>query len=315
MEKGTATVVFSSGMAAIAATLGVVLKAGDTVLVPSDGYYTGRVLASDVFGKFGVTVVPIPTSVDIQPVSLRGAKLIWLETPTNPNLDVCDIAAIARMAHKAGALVAVDNTTPSFLAQQPLDLGADFSLASDTKITTGHSDLILGHVSVKDPTWTERLLTWRKQMGAIPGPMEVWLAHRSLATLHVRMERQCRNALAIANFLKSRPEVQGVRYPGLSSDPSHPVASRQMKFFGSVVSFRLQSRDHAESFLASCELIYNATSFGSLHTTAERRDRWGGDKVEEGFIRLSAGCEDAQDLVADLQQALDKKERASRDRL
>ena len=106
-----------------------------------------------------------------------------------------------------------------------------------------------------------------------------------------------------------------MRYPGLSSDPSHPVASRQMKFFGSVVSFRLQSRDHAESFLASCELIYNATSFGSLHTTAERRDRWGGDKVEEGFIRLSAGCEDAQDLVADLQQALDKKERASRDRL
>jgi len=306
LESAAATVVFSSGMASIAATLGVLLKSGDVVLIPSDGYYTGRTLALEVFGKFGVTVRPVPTAAGIEPESLRGIKLVWLETPSNPNLDVCDIAAIARIAHETGALVAVDNTTPSCLGQQPLKLGADFSLASDTKITTGHSDLILGHVSVNDEGLAERLRTWRKQMGSIAGPMEVWLAHRSLATLHLRMERQCKNALAIARFLASRSDVHGLRYPGLPSDPAHTIAARQMKYFGPVVSFALRSREHAERFLANCELVYDATSFGSLHTTAERRARWGGDVVEEGFIRLSVGCEDAQDLIGDFERALDR---------
>src|SRR5262249_39253391 len=138
-EKGTATVVFSSGMAAIAAVLGVLLKSGDAVLIPADGYYAGRILALEVFGKFGVTARPVPTVGGIHREALNGVKLVWLETPSNPNLDVCDIAAIARIAHESGALVVVDNTTPSCLGQQPLTLGADFSLSSDTKITTGHS--------------------------------------------------------------------------------------------------------------------------------------------------------------------------------
>ena len=306
LEAGKGTAVFASGMAAIAATLGVALKAGDTVLVPSDGYYTGRALASDVFGKFGVSVKPIPTGSGSHHESVRGARLVWLETPSNPSLDVCDIAAVAEAAHAAGALVAVDNTTPSCLGQQPLGLGADFSIASDTKITTGHGDLLLGHVSVREDAWLEKLQTWRKQVGAIAGPMEVWLAHRSLATLHLRMERQCRNALAVAEFLATRADVHGLRYPGLPNDPSHAVARRQMKFFGPVVGFALSDRMRAEQFLANCTLVIEATSFGSLHTTAERRARWGGDKVEEGFIRLSVGCEDAQDLIADLEQALDR---------
>jgi cystathionine gamma-lyase len=306
LEKAAATVVFSSGMAAIAATLGAVLKAGDTVLIPSDGYYAGRILAAEIFGKFGVTARAAPTGKGIDGEALSGVKLAWLETPSNPNLDVCDIAAVAEVAHKAGAMLMVDNTTASCLGQQPLSLGADFSLASDTKVTTGHGDLILGHVSVSDEALAERLRAWRKQTGSIAGPMEVWLAHRSLATLHMRIERQCANALAIAQFLTSRADVHGLRYPGLPGDPSHVIARRQMKYFGPVVSFALRGRQHAERFLANCALVYDATSFGSLHTTAERRARWGGDVVEEGFIRLSAGCEDAQDLIADLKSALDR---------
>jgi cystathionine gamma-lyase len=134
--------------------------------------------------------------------------------------------------------------------------------------------------------------------------MEVWLAHRSLLTLDVRLERQCKNALEIARFLASRPEVLLVRYPGLTQDPAHAIASRQMKRYGPVVSFALAEQAHAERFLGACRLVLQATSFGGIHTTAERRARWGGDDIPEGFIRLSAGCEDVQDLLGDLAQAL-----------
>jgi cystathionine gamma-lyase len=212
---------------------------------------------------------------------------------------------VGRGRHQAGVLVAVDNTTPTILGQSPLALGADFSVASDTKALTGHSDLILGHVAVRDASWADRLRTWRTQMGAVPGPMEVWLAHRSLATLDVRLERQCHNALRIAQLLRARPEVRSVRYPGLPDDPAHAIASGQMQRFGPVLNFVLTDRGYAERFLATCRLVYEATSFGSVHTTAERRARWGGDAIAEGFIRLSAGCEDADDLLADIAQALE----------
>ncbi|MEE9149584.1 MAG: PLP-dependent transferase, partial [Candidatus Tectomicrobia bacterium] len=182
---------------------------------------------------------------------------------------------------------------------------ADFSMASDTKALTGHSDIILGHVATRDPERAEQLRTWRAQIGAIPGPMEVWLAHRSLGTLDVRLARQCRNALAIAQVLAARSDVHGLRYPGLPSDPAHAIARRQMQYFGPVVSFALAHRHSAERFLSACQLVYEATSFGSIHTTAERRARWGGDAIPEGFIRLSVGCEDVDDLLADLSQALD----------
>jgi cystathionine gamma-lyase len=135
--------------------------------------------------------------------------------------------------------------------------------------------------------------------------MEVWLAHRSLATLALRLDRQCYNALTLATFLSTRPEVHGVRYPGLPHDPAHAIAVRQMQCFGPVVGFVLADRQRAETFLSACQLVYEATSFGSLHTTAERRARWGGDAIPEGFIRFSAGCEDPEDLLADLTQALD----------
>ncbi len=305
LEGGAATVVFASGMAAVAATLGVTLMPGDRLVMPSDAYYTARMVANGFFTTLGVEVRLAPTAGNAQREHLPGAKLLWLETPSNPRLDVCDIALLAEAAHAAGVLVVVDNTTPSCLGQQPLALGADFSLSSDTKTTTGHSDLVLGHVSARDAAWADKLRGWRTQMGAAPGPMEVWLAHRSLATLDMRVERQGRNALAIAEFLAGRAEVRGLRYPGLPTDPAYPIAARQMKFFGPVISFELASREVAEAFLKRCGLVLEATSFGGVQTTAERRARWGGDQVAEGFIRLSAGCEDAEDLIADLKQALE----------
>lgn len=305
LEGASSTIVFSSGMAAVAAILGVTFQADDVLVMPTDAYYAARVVAGSYFSAPGVEVRFAPTAGNAQQDYLEGAKLLWLETPSNPGLDVCDIALLADAAHAAGALVAVDNTSASCIGQTPLALGADFSLSSDTKVTTGHSDLILGHVSVREAEWGEHIRTWRTQMGSIPGPMEVWLAHRSLATLDMRIERISKNALSIAGFLASRPEIRGLRYPGLPADPAYPTASRQMKFFGPVISFELENRERAEKFLAKCELVFEATSFGGLHTTAERRARWGGDQVSEGFIRLSVGCEDAEDLIADMKQSLE----------
>jgi cystathionine gamma-lyase len=302
--EGGEAVAFGSGMAAVAAVLGSVLRPGDAVVMPSDGYYTARMLAQGYFAGVGVGIRLAPTADGAQAAHLAGARMLWLESPSNPGLDVCDIAALAAAAHSQGLVVAVDNTTPTVLDQRPLALGADFSVSSDTKALTGHGDLVLGHVAVRNPDLAQRLRGWRTQMGAVPGPMETWLAHRSLATLDVRLERMCANALAVARFLAGRPEVHGVRYPGLPGDPAHEVAARQMRRFGPIVSFALAGAAEAERFLNACQVVLQATSFGGVHTTAERRARWGGDQVPEGFIRLGAGCEHAADLLADLAQAL-----------
>src|SRR5262249_36814868 len=309
--EGGEAVVFASGMAATAALLGSVLQPGEVAVLPADGYYTARMLAEGYFTRIGVEVRTAPTAGDAQAGCLDGAKLLWLESPSNPGLDVCDIAALVGAAHERGALVVVDNTTATVLGQRPLALGADFSLASDTKALTGHGDVVLGHVAVRDSQWAQHLRRWRTQFGAIPGPMEVWLAHRSLGTLDLRLERMTGNALAVARFLAGRAEVQRVRYPGLPGDPAYPVASRQMSRFGPIVSFELASAEAAEKFLAACRLVLQATSFGGLHTTAERRARWGGDNVPGGFIRLSAGCEHAEDLGGDIAEALSGLTRGS----
>ena len=302
--EGGPAIVFASGMAAVTAVLGVTLQTDDILVMPSDAYYTARLLAGGYLTSNGIKVRLAPTKGNAQGEQLAGAKLLWLETPGNPGLDVCDLAELVTAAHQQGVLVAVDNTTATVLGQRPLELGADFSVSSDTKALTGHSDLILGHVATREPEWLERLHTFRTQQGAVPGPMEVWLAHRSLATLDVRMERQCRSALEIARFLSSHPAVQLVRYPGLPQDPAYPIASRQMKRYGPVVSFVLRDQALAERFLNACHLVLEATSFGGVHTTAERRARWGGDAIPDGFIRLSVGCEDTRDLLDDINQAL-----------
>ncbi|WP_329460237.1 cystathionine gamma-lyase [Streptomyces sp. NBC_01497] len=298
------SVVFASGMAAISAVALSQLRAGDVAVFPDDGYQALPLL-HDQLRAYGVEVRTAPTGGNAQRKLLSGAKLLWLETPSNPGLDVCDIRALVGEAHSAGTLVAVDNTLATPLGQRPLDLGADFSVASDTKGMTGHGDLLLGHVTTADAELAASVRRWRKIAGAIPGPMEAWLAHRSLATLQLRNDRQCATALTLAYALRERPEVSGLRYPGLPDDPSHRVASVQMRRYGSVLSFTLPDREHAERFLDGLHLVDDATSFGGVRSTAERRGRWGGDAVPEGFVRFSVGAEDPEDLVADVLHSLD----------
>jgi len=298
--EGGEAVLFASGMAALAAVLFTQLDPGAPIVMPSDGYATGRELVHE---HHRGEVREVPTR-ELAEASVDGAGCVWAETPSNPSLDVCDIAGLAERCRAAGAPLLVDNTTPTPLGQRPLQLGADLSVASASKSLSGHSDLVLGYVAARDPERANALRDWRRRAGSIPGPFEAWLLHRSLATLHVRLERQCANALMIADALSGRENVTGVRYPGLESDPAHPLAARQMSRFGPMVVFDLGDADRAQLFLAACELVTEATSFGGIHTTAERRARWG-DGVPEGFIRLSAGCEDGRDLVEDLGRALD----------
>ncbi|GAB4553219.1 MAG: cystathionine gamma-lyase [Anaerolineae bacterium] len=302
--EGGSALAFASGMAAVAAVFGAVLRPGDVVVLPSDSYYTMRNVANGFFAEMGVQVRLAPTANNAQLAAIEGAKLLWLETPSNPRLDVCDIAYMCEQAHAAGALVAVDNTTACPLIQQPLMLGADFVVAADTKALCGHSDLLMGHVAVGDAAWFDRIKLWRTQVGAIPGTMEAWLAHRSLATLDVRLSRQCESAQQIAEYLSKQPQVINVRYPGLEHDPAYPIAKKHMRRFGQIISFELANKAQAENFLSGAKLIYEATSFGGVHTSAERRARWGGDDVSDGFIRLSVGCEDVADLLEDIEQAL-----------
>jgi cystathionine gamma-lyase len=230
--------------------------------------------------------------------------MLWAESPSNPALEVYDLAELAQAARAQGAISVADNTTAGPLNQKALDLGLDFAMTSATKHLSGHSDLLLGYVATRDPDRAQALRDWRTKAGSLPGPFEVWLAHRSLLTYGLRIERGSANALALAELLGARDDVTGVRYPGLASDPGHEVAARQMRGFGTVIAFDLGSRERAERFLAAAELVIDATSFGGLQTTAERRARWGGDDVTEGFIRLSAGCEETADLVADVERAL-----------
>jgi cystathionine gamma-lyase len=307
-------VAFASGMAAITAVLMAVPApprdgtppGHGHVVLPSDGYNLVPGGLRTLLEEHGTEVRAAPTADDAQAELLDGARLLWLETPSNPGLDVCDIRRLADAAHAAGALVAVDNTLPTPLGQRPLELGADLSVASGTKALTGHGDVLLGYAVTRDPALARRLRTWRKTAGAIPGPMEAWLAHRSLATLELRTARQAANALAVAEALRSTPGVRDVRHPGLPSDPAHALAARQMRAgrYGCVVAFTLPDRAAAERFLGAARLVDEATSFGGVRSTAERRGRWGGDAVPEGFVRFSAGVEDAADLVADLREAL-----------
>jgi cystathionine gamma-lyase len=302
--EGGSCLVFASGLAAMTAVLGTTLRSGDAVVLPADGYFGAREFATGYLARMGVEVRLAPTVDDPAGWPLDGARLVVVETPSNPLLDVCDIRTVVRAAHEAGALVAVDNTTPTALGQRPLDFGVDIALASDTKAMSGHSDLLLGHVATTNAELLEGLLWWRSHAGAIPGPMETWLAHRSLATLDVRLARQCGTALRVAEALAAQHGVLGCRYPGLPQDPAHTVAAGQMARFGPVVNFTLADEAAADHWIDNTRLAVSATSFGGVHSTAERRARWGGDDVPAGFIRLSVGLEDADDLVDDVLQAM-----------
>ena len=301
--EGGEAVAFASGIAAVTAVLMTTLRPGDVLVMAAECYYATRRLASGLLTDIGVQVQFVADGDVIR--HLDGASLVWLESPSNPKLDVCDIAAISAAAHAAGAVVAVDNTTATPLAQQPLLLGADYSVASDTKALSGHSDLVLGHAACRDPDRAAAVRTWRTSTGAVPGVFETWLAHRSLMTLDLRLARQATNALALAELLSAHEAVSSVRYPWLAGDPSYVIAARQMRRPIGLVSFTLADEETAEKFLGALEIVTVATSFGGLHSTAERRARWGGDDVPPGFIRFSCGGEDTADLLADVTQALD----------
>jgi cystathionine gamma-lyase len=298
LDRGHCTV-FPSGMAAIAAVCRGLLSAGDVLVVPSDGYFVVRGYVSEL----GLEVRAVPTVGPWTPEVVRGAKLVLVETPSNPGLEVCDLRAVAELAHAAGALLAVDNTTATPLGQRPLELGADLSIASDTKALSGHSDVVFGHVSTADPELAERLRAARTVSGAIPGPFETWMVHRGLGTLDLRLARQAENAAALVEALRGHPAVSNLRWPGSPDDPAHPIASRQMRRFGGVFRFELPSVAFVDDFLRASRLVSAATSFGGLHSTLDRRARFG-DPVPDALVRFSAGCEDAQDLVEDVLAAL-----------
>ncbi|MFN6951507.1 MAG: cystathionine gamma-lyase [Albidovulum sp.] len=301
LERAEA-LLFPSGMAAIAAPFFALLSAGDRVLVPTDGYYTTRLLADRILTKLGVTFDRRPTA-SFAEGGFAGYRLVFAESPSNPGLDVCDIAGVARQVRAAGGLTIVDNTTMTPFGQRPLDLGADIVVASDTKSPGGHSDLLMGHVASRDPKLVAAVREWRKLSGSIPGPFEAWLLHRSLETLELRFDRMCHTAGIVAERLAGHPAVRAVRYPGLPGDPAHNLAARQMRRPGFLIGLTLASGTVAERFIAACPFVRPATSFGGVHSSAERRDRWG-DAVPPGFVRLSIGCEPLEELWPAIEAAL-----------
>lgn len=302
LEGGTA-VAFPSGMAASVAALEPFLAAGDRLVMAADGYYTTRRFAETVLTRRGVRVHLVATRA-MAAADLADCRMLWLETPSNPGLEVCDVAELAARAHRAGARVVVDNTTATPLGQVPLALGADLVVSADTKAVAGHSDVLFGHVAARAEVDAEAVREWRTLTGPVPGAMATFLVHRGLATLDVRLERMSRNADRLARFLAAHPRVEAVRYPGLESDPSHRLAARQLRSFGFLVGVTFVDVGAARALLDGTRLVREATSFGGVHTTAEQRSRWGGDDVPDRFVRLSAGLEAVDDLLADIEEAL-----------
>ncbi|TMV04989.1 cystathionine gamma-lyase [Ruegeria sediminis] len=301
--EGAPCLAFPSGMAAISAALFATVKAGSRVLIPSDGYYVTRLLAEQFLAPLGITVEQRATA-GFGDGGFAGFDVVFVESPSNPGLDMIDLAAVADDVRAAGGITIADNTTLTPLGQRPLDLGIDVVVASDTKAMGGHSDLLMGHVASRASEVMQSVADWRKVAGAIPGPHEAWLLHRGLETLDVRFERMCDTAGVLAERLAGHPAVKRIRYPGLSADPAHDLARAQTLRFGFLLSVTLESEEKAEKFINSCPLIRPATSFGGVHTSAERRARWG-DAVDPGFVRLSVGCEPAEELWQAIAASLD----------
>jgi cystathionine gamma-lyase len=301
LEGASTALVFGSGMAAITSALRVLTGPGKRLVVPADGYYQVRRYASEYLAPQGVTVLEVGTSEMC--AAAADADVVLAETPANPGLDVVDLHRLAMTCRRRGATLIVDNTTATPLGQQPLSLGADLVVASATKALSGHSDLIAGYVAGSHPEIMAALQSDRLLAGPILGPFEAWLVLRSLGSAGLRFERQCQNALAVAMMMRNHPAVRSVRYPGLPGDPAHEVANRQMRRFGGLVSVELADAAAVHALVERSALLVASTSFGGIHTSIDRRARWG-DPVPDGFARLSMGIEDTDDLIADLGAAL-----------
>ena len=306
--EGGAALLFASGMAAVSAVVDQVPDGG-RVVVPDAGYNGTLVLLGELAGRgrLDVARVDVADTDAVRAALAVGTHLLWLETPTNPLLDVADLPALVAAGHDAGAVVAVDNTFSTPLLQTPLAHGADVVVHSVTKYLAGHSDVLLGAAVTRDPQRRERLHGYRTTRGAIPGPAEAWLALRGLRTLHLRVERAGANAAELARRLAGHPAVARVRHPSLPHDPGHERAAAQMRGFGAIVAVELAGgAAAAEQLAATVRLWVHTTSLGGVESTLERRRRHATEPatVPEALVRLSVGVEDVEDLWADLDRAL-----------
>jgi cystathionine gamma-synthase len=304
--EGGSALAFASGMAAIAAVADT-LPIGARVVLAADGYSGTRLLLRDAgaAGRWQPVFVDV-TDTEALLQAAEGAALVWLESPTNPMNGVVDLPAVLAGAHERGATVAVDNTYATPLLQCPLDFGADIVVHSVSKLLSGHSDVVMGATVTRDDARCDALRRHRTAYGAIPGPMEVFLALRGLRTLALRVERAQANAASLAERLAAHPDITRVRYPGLAGDPGAERAARQMRGPGSMVAFEVRGgAAAAEAVAKATRLIVHATSLGGIETTMERRARWSEEAgIPPALVRMSVGCEDADDLWDDLSRAL-----------
>lgn len=319
LENGKFAICFSSGMGATDAVIKL-LNPGDEVITSNDLYGGSYRMFRKVFEKYGIRFhfIDLTKTSNIEPLINDRTKLFWLETPTNPLMNIIDIRACVDIARKRNILVAVDNTFASPYLQNPLDLGADIVMHSVTKYLGGHSDVIMGALVVNDEKLYQELAFIQNSCGAVPGPQDSFLVLRGIKTLHLRMERHCLNGKKIAEFLKGHPKVGKVYWPGFTDHPNHEVAKKQMRDFGGMLSFTLRndSLEKAIHLMESVELFSLAESLGGVeslinhpasmtHASIPKEERAKSGLVDS-LIRLSIGVEDAEDLVADLDQALSK---------
>jgi cystathionine gamma-lyase len=319
IEEGTDALAFGSGLAAVDAVVKL-LKSGDHVVSTNDLYGGTYRLFTTVFQQYGIefTFVPMGNAEDVKAAMRSNTKLVWVETPTNPMLNIIDIKAISSIAKANDALLTVDNTFATPFLQKPLLLGADIVMHSATKYLCGHSDVILGALVLKDQALADRLHGIQNASGAICGPMDSFLVLRGIKTLHLRMQQHCKSAEVVAHFLLEHPAVENVYWPGLENHPNHEIAKKQMSGFGGMVSFSLKGNEKADAvkIVSGMNVFTLAESLGGVESLSghpatmthwsipkEEREKNG---IVDSLIRLSVGIEDIDDLTADLKQALDK---------
>jgi len=317
LENGQWGLCFSSGMGAIS-TIAKLLKPGDEVIATNDLYGGSYRLFTKVFANYGIKFhfTYLGNSENFNSLINDNTKMVWIETPTNPMLTIIDIEAITKVAKAKNILSVVDNTFASPFLQTPLELGADLVMHSVTKYINGHSDVVMGAIVGNDPTLLENLSFLQNACGAVPGPQDCFLVLRGIKTLHLRMERHCKNGRKIAEYLKSHPKVDKVFWPGFPEHPNHDIAKRQMKNFGGMVSFTLKNDSiaEAERFLSTTKLFALAESLGGVeslcghpasmtHASIPREERMKSG-LTDSLIRLSVGIEDADDLIEDINLAL-----------
>jgi cystathionine gamma-lyase len=317
LENGKYGLCFASGMAAID-TIVKLLKPGDEVVSTNDLYGGSYRIFTKVFAAYGIKFhfISMDQAKNVESYINDKTKLIWIETPTNPLLNIIDIKAITQIAKKKNVLVAVDNTFASPYIQNPLDLGADIVMHSVTKYLSGHSDVVLGAVVVNDQALVEKLAFIQNACGAVPGPQDCFLVLRGIKTLHLRMQRHSENGKAVAEYLSKHPKVDKVYYPGLSSHKNHEIAKEQMKAFGGMLSFSLKGDkiEDAKRFLEKVKIFVLAESLGGVESLCghpatmthasipkEEREKAG---LKDSLVRLSVGVEDIEDILEDLKQAI-----------